>query len=325
MANQTDRVRHATVVACDGVLGTSLGITTDLYALLETQLSMSGKSLTSELVSVDGQPVTSAGKMVVQVSASIEAIEHTDLVMLPSFWGDVDSIIKKESNLIPWLQKQYENGAILVAHATAVFFLAKAGILDGKKATTHWVYINKLEKMFPNINVCRDRHITTEENIYCSAGLSSAMDLGMHLVEHIWGEKTSKVLEQNFVADFQRGYESPFIDFQGNKSHGDKVILNIQQWMEINFNKNTDLDNLAQRFGISLRSLKRHFKGATGETPLGYMQRLRIEKAKELLKKSTLAISQISNEVGYEDVSYFGNLFKRNMGKTPKQYRDSNK
>ena len=234
-------------------------------------------------------------------------------------------IIKKEYQLIPWLQEQYNNGAILVAHATAVFFLAEAGLLDGKKATTHWVYINKLAKMYPKINVCHDRHITAEDNIYCSAGLSSAMDLGMHLVEHIWGEEATKVLEQNFVADFQRGYESPFIGFDSDKSHGDKVILNIQQWMEINFDKNTELESLANRFGVSLRTLKRRFKNATGETPLGYMQRLRMEKAKELLKKSAFAISQISHEVGYEDVSYFGNLFKRTTGQTPKQYRDANR
>ena len=321
MTNKTPTVSHVTLVACNGVLGTSLGITTDLYALLSNFMKFNGKDFTIELVSVNGEPILTQGDLTVQIHKGIDDIEETQLVMIPPFWGDIEATLKQQNNFIPWLQKQYKNGAILVAHATAVFFLAEAGLLNGKRSTTHWMYINKLEKNYPKINVCRQQHITAEDNIYCSAGLSSAMDLGLHLIEHLWGKKLAKILEDNFVADFRRGYESPLIDFDGEKHHGDKIVLKIQQWMELNFTKSTDLETLSKRFEISLRSLKRRFKIATGETPLGYQQRLRIEKAKILLKADALAISQVSHAVGYEDISYFGSLFKRTTGLTPNQFR----
>lgn len=317
------KVNHASLVVCNQILGTGLGITSDLYALLQILIQARGGQLDYDIVSTHGQNIQTAGAIEVSINQSIEQIESTDLVMLPAFWGSVSEVLAKEASLIPWLVEQYDAGALLVAHGTSVFFLAEAGLLDYKSATTHWAYFNEFEKRYPKVNLLKKRFITANDRLYCSGGISSAMDLGVHLVEKLWGEEIAKELDKNFLSDFKRGYHSQFIDFDGQKFHQDEAILEIQQWMELNYSKLVDLENVAQRFGLSLRSLKRRFKSATGEPPLQYMQRLRLERAKELLKHSSKPISQISFEIGYEDLSYFSQLFKRQVGVTPGAYRKS--
>lgn len=314
--------RHATLVACNQILGTAYGVTTDLYVFIQALLQQQGEQLDYVMASLDGKPVTTAGQLVLNIDQSIEDVERTDVIMLPAAWGDVDQLIAEAEPLIPWLQKQYEQGAIIVAHATAVFYVAQAGLLDGKAATTHWVYHDVFQKKFPAVNLCRERFITASDRIFCSGNLSAAMDLGIYLVEKFWGEAIAMEADRSFMTGFKRSYPQQFIDFEGQKGHQDEMILKVQEWMEVNYASSVELEKLSERFGLSLRSLKRRFKLATGEPPLQYMQRLRVDRAKELLRQSKLSVNEIAFEVGYDDVSYFSKLFRRHVGDTPGVFRN---
>ena len=323
MSEKSHPIKHATLVFCNQTLGTSLGLSTDLYALLHFFAKQTGNGFSYDNVSVVGNTITTSGKLRVSFEKTIQDVEETDLVMLPAFWGDPSQILKENEDLIPWLIQQHKRGALLIAHSTSAFFLAKTGLLDNRSATTHWHYFDQFEKMFPSVQLCRQRFITASDRLYCSSGLSSAMDLGVYLVEQLWGADIANQLNQNFLIDLKRNYKPEFINVEGHKFHDDELILSIQAWLELNYTKNTDLEKIAHRFNTSVSSLKRRFKIATGETPNKYIQNLRIERAKELLKFSDLSISHVAYEVGYEDVSYFGSLFKRLVGNTPNLYRKS--
>ncbi|OUR90495.1 hypothetical protein A9Q81_18545 [Gammaproteobacteria bacterium 42_54_T18] len=323
MTKELPPIKHATLVFCDQTLGTSLGLSTDLYALLHFFAKKTDKEFCYDNVAVTGNSITTSGRLSVSFEKSIEDIDKTDLVMLPAFWGDPLQVLKENEALIPWLIQQYQHGALLVAHSTSAFFLAQTGLLNNRSATTHWHYFEQFEKMFPAVQLCRQRFITASDRLYCSSGLSSAMDLGVYLVEQLWGVDIANQINQNFLIDLKRNYKPEFINVEGHKFHDDELILSIQSWLELNYSKNTGLDEISLRFNTSVSSLKRRFKQATGETPNKYIQNLRIERAKELLKFDDLSINLIAYEVGYEDVSYFGSLFKRLVGSTPNLYRKS--
>jgi len=314
-------IKHATLVFCDQTLGTSLGLSTDLYALLQVFAQQSGQGFSYDNVAVTGNTITTSGNISVTFEKTIQDTEKTDLVMLPAFWGDAAQILQHNHTLIPWLRQQHQQGALLVAHSTSAFFLAQTGLLKNRSATTHWLYFDQFESMFPDVQLCRQRFITASDRLYCSSGLSSAMDLGIYLVEQLWGSEIANLLNLNFLIDLKRNYKPEFINTEGHKFHDDDLILSIQNWLELNYTKNTNLEDIAHRFNTSISSLKRRFKLATGETPNRYIQNLRIERAKELLKFSDLTITTIAYDVGYEDVSYFGSLFKRLTGNTPNVYR----
>ncbi len=315
------KINHATLVFCDKTLGTSLGLLTDLYALLHYFAEQSGQSFTYDTVAVAEKTVTTSGHVSVSFDKTIDDIIQTDLVMLPAFWGDPSQVLEKNASLMPWLVKQHEQGALLVAHSTSAFFLAQARLLDNRSATTHWFYFDKFEELFPQVNLRRQRFITANDRLYCSSGLSAAMDLGIYLIEQLWGADIAGRINQSFLVDLKRNYKPEFINIEGHKFHDDELVLSIQSWLELNFSAAIDLVGLAQRFNTSVSSLKRRFKSATGETPTKYVQNLRVDRAKELLKFGSLTVAQISYDVGYEDVSYFGGLFKRSVGETPVQYR----
>ena len=321
MTKEIASIKHATLVFCDQTLGTSLGLSTDLYALLHFFAKQTDKAFSYDNVAVTGNTITTSGKLTVSFEKSIEDIDETDLVMLPAFWGDPLQVLRENETLMPWLIRQHQQGALLVAHSTSAFFLAKTGLLNNRSATTHRHYFDQFEKMFPTVQLCRQRFITASDRLYCSSGISSAMDLGVYLVEQLWGADIANQINQNFLIDLKRNYKPEFINVEGHKFHDDELILSIQSWLELNYTKNTDLNEISRRFNTSVSSLKRRFKQATGETPNKYIQNLRIERAKELLKFGELSINLIAYEVGYEDVSYFGSLFKRLVGNTPNAYR----
>jgi transcriptional regulator GlxA family with amidase domain len=130
------------------------------------------------------------------------------------------------------------------------------------------------------------------------------------------------VCAKAFLVDPHRDSQAPYAIFQPRKGHGDEKILRAQQWLEANYGDNVVIDELAARVGISPRHFKRRFRKATGETPLGYLQNVRIEAAKEKLANTRDNVNEITYRIGYEDSSTFRRLFKKHTGISPREYRD---
>tara|TARA_B110000444_G_C18814644_1_gene584472 strand:- start:1168 stop:1878 length:711 start_codon:yes stop_codon:yes gene_type:complete len=223
--------------------------------------------------------------------------------------------------MMNWLVEQYAAGSILCSIVTGSFFLAEAGLLNGKPATTHWRFFDEFKKRYPDIKLQRKRFITSDEKLYCTGSVNAVRDIMLHFVEQLYGESIANEIARQFTHELKRSYESLLLNEDQQRSHHDEEIIKIQEWLEQNYQTDVVISDLAEKFKLSARSLNRRFKLATNSSPLQYLQGTRIKHAKELLKQSNLAVSEVADMVGYQDASYFTSRFKKATAVTPIEYR----
>ena len=268
----------------------------------------------------DGLPIRSVNNIYIQPHCSIEKIQQTDLIIIASATY-IDRILEKNPELVPWILKHYRQGAHVASICTGAFLLAETGLLDGKSATLHWGFTEVFRKRYPKVKVMQDRMFIDHGRLYCSAGVSAGMDLTLYLVEKFCGRKSAVESAKTMVLDMGRESQAPYARFLAPKDHGDLLVIKAQEWMEQHQAEAIDYDGLAEKFRMSRRSLERRFKRATGITPLGYLQQLRVEGAKRMLEEGTLTFNEITYRVGYEDISFFRKIFVRLTGLRPKEYQ----
>ncbi len=272
------------------------------------------------IASADGQPIRCANDVLVQPHCSIEAIQQTDLLVIASATY-IDHILEKNPELLPWIRRQFDQGAHVASICTGVFLLAETGLLDGKSATLHWGYAQMFLNRYPQIQLQTDKMILDQGRLYCSAGTNAGLDLSLYLVEKFCGRKAALESAKTMVLDLGRESQMPYSRFLISSEHGDQIVIKAQNWLEQHQTESIDYEFLAIKLGLSRRSMERRFKQATGVTPLGFLQQLRVEKAKRLLEECDLSFNEITYEVGYEDISFFRKIFVRLTGLRPKEYQ----
>jgi len=272
------------------------------------------------IVSADGEPIRCANNVSVQPHSSVQAIQHTDLLVIASA-TDVDQILEKNPELVPWIRTQFDQGAHVASICTGVFLLAETGLLDGKSATLHWGYAQMFRDRYPQVRLQTDKMILDQGRLYCSAGTNAGLDLSLYLVEKFCGRKAALESAKTMVLDLGRDSQRPYNHFLISTEHGDRTVIKAQKWLEQHQTESIDYEHLAAKFGLSRRTLERRFKQATGATPLVYIQQLRVEKAKRLLEAGSFSFNEITYQVGYEDISFFRKIFVRLTGLRPKEYQ----
>ena len=247
-----------------------------------------------------------------------------DIIYLPAMWRNPRPVVRSNPELIQWLRWQYEQGAIINATGTGVWFTASTGLLDAKPATTHWYFFERFARDFPNVQLKRQHFITTAGNLYCAGSINALTDLTLHHVHRFYGRDVAEHLSHHFSHEVRQPFDELSFSSERNTNHPDELVLQIQLWMQNNLGKtNVSLAHLAGLFGMSPRNLSRRFKEATNMTPIAYLQNQRVIAAKELLQSSSLSIKEIAYRVGYLDVSYFSKLFKQLAALTPREYRST--
>lgn len=272
------------------------------------------------IASADGRPIRCANNVLIQPHCGIDEIDRSDLIVISSATG-IEQILQKHPNLIPWLIAQYDHGAHLASICTGVFLLAETGLLDGKTATLHWGYAKMIRKRYPLVKLQQNRMFIDHGRLYCSAGVNAGLDLTLYLVEKLCGRPKAVQSAKTMLLDLGRTRQTPYESFLATKDHGDPLIIKAQKWIEDHHTRPIDYDGLARKYRLSRRSLERRFKQATGVTPLGYLQHLRVETAKELLETGSQTFNEITYQVGYEDISFFRKIFVRLTGLRPREYQ----
>ena len=315
-------LKHVTFYGCTPTLSLGLGLAQDVWAFASyMQKKVLGQGITIELITLDGQPLKSFSGMQVPADGDISAIPETDLVVLHALWGDPESTLQEQTALWPVLRKWHEAGIPILAYTTGSFLLAEAGLLDNRICTTHWHQHQRFEKRYPNVDFRKERYITATGELYCTAGMNAATEVIVHLLSRLSCPEVAKAIEEMFLIDFRREYASEFIAVGGQTYHHDDSILLVQQWMEIHFPTPINLAQLADRANMSLRTFKRRFKDATGETPMQFLQILRLEQGKDMLRHTHRNVAEVAWSIGYEDPGHFNRLFKRHFGTTPARWR----
>ncbi len=273
-----------------------------------------------EVVTPDGLPASCLNGVRIAPHCAMDEVEQSDLVIVSAIL-DIEKTMAEQGDVIPWLKKMYASGAHLASVCSGSFVLAETGLLDGKVATTHWGLASIFRQRYPQVRLKPERLITDAGDIYCSGAFNSCIDLAIYLVEKFYGHGVAVECAKALVHDIGRVDQTPYTPFLFQHSHNDAEVLEIQRDMETRFNDEFDVVNLAQRFGMGRRTLERRFKAATGDTPLVYLQRVRVEQAKKILETQSKTFDEISYGVGYENSSFFRRVFMKHTGLRPSEYR----
>lgn len=248
------------------------------------------------------------------------------LIVVPAFASDWDSVLNKNRHSIDWLQQHYRAGNEIASLCVGSYFLAEAGLLDGKPCTAHWHAIDDLRQRFAQLQLQPDTVITDQDGIYTGGGAFSSLSLILYLVEKFCGHDIGVQVSKNFSIHRDHINQAHFSVFKGLNQHGDQEILKAQNFIEDHYPDNISVDQTAELVNMSKRNFIRRFKQATQLTPLDYIQRVRIEAAKKALESPSPGhannIQNLMYEVGYNDVKTFREVFKRITGVTPQDYRN---
>jgi transcriptional regulator GlxA family with amidase domain len=176
--------------------------------------------------------------------------------------------------------------------------------------------------LFPNINLQTDKLITDENGIYTNGGAYSFLNLIIYLVEKKYDRETAIYCSKVFQIEMDRHSQSAFIIFKGQKMHGDEMVKEAQSYIEAKLNEKISMEKLSAKFSVGRRNFDRRFIKATGNTPLEYLQRVKIESAKRAFETSRKTINEVMYDVGYADVKAFREVFKKITGMSPLEYRN---
>lgn len=317
-----------TIVGFDNALASSITGAIDMFALAGVAWERIHQQRIEprfkvNLASIDGASIKCINNNVLLPTVKLEDVVSSNIVLVPTIGGDIDSVLQQTRGLLPELIRLHRSGSDIASNCTGAFLLANAGLLDNHIATTHWGYAEQFQHMFPRVNLQANQLITQDRQFFCAGGGMAWYDLVLRLIERYCGHRTAADTAKSHVIDFARGQQTAYAPLHRRKFHHDKDILALQDWLEQNYAQPNFINDLAARSALTPRTLNRRFKQATGQTTQSYLQSLRIEQAKRLLENSDLPISEIVIRVGYEDLSSFARLFKRLTGLSPGYYRTS--
>jgi len=261
------------------------------------------------------------GLFSVRPHVNISAITKTNLVIIPSLNHNYENALQGNTSLIKWIEQQYIKGAEVASICTGAFMLAATGLLDGKRCSTHWAVTENFRRMFPKINLQTDQLITDENGIYTNGGAYSFLNLMIYLIEKYYDRQTAINCSKVFQIEMDRNSQSSFAIFTGQKKHDDEMVKKAQAIIEGKLDEKISVESLSSRFAVGRRTFDRRFIKATGNTPLEYSQRVKIESAKKALEVSRKTINEIMYEVGYSDVKAFREVFRKITGMSPLEYK----
>jgi transcriptional regulator GlxA family with amidase domain len=261
------------------------------------------------------------GLFTVKPQTNIFAISKTDLIIIPSLNHNYYKAVKENKQMIDWVAQQYKKGAEVASICTGAFMLASSGLLDGHSCSTHWAAEGTFRNMFPEVHLAPDKLITDENGIYTNGGAYSFLNLIIYLVEKYYDRQTAIYCSKVFQIEIDRQSQSAFTIFTGQKMHGDEMVKEAQAYIESNLHEKISVEQLSSKFATGRRNFDRRFIKATGNTPVEYAQRVKIESAKKAFETSRKTINEVMYDVGYSDVKAFREVFRKITGMSPLEYR----
>ncbi len=317
-------MKHISILVPQESVLTSITDPRYMFTAVNEFLMKAGKEplFKVQMVGLSPEVLLNQGSFSVHTDVLMKDVKKTDLVVVPALSGDLKKALELNKDFMPWIIAQYENGAEVASLCIGAFLLASTGLLNGKTCSTHWIYANEFRDMFPDVTLVDDRIITEQDRLYSSGGAASYWNLLLYLVEKYTDRQTAIFASKFFAIEIDRKSQSPFIMFNGQKQHEDEPIRKAQEYIENNIMERITIDELAGKFAIGRRHFERRFKKATNNTPVEYMQRVKIEAAKKQLETSRKNVSEVMYEVGYSDTKAFRTVFKKITGLSPVDYKN---
>jgi transcriptional regulator GlxA family with amidase domain len=275
----------------------------------------------TQIASPGGKPFLCSNRITLHADCDIAEVTTTNILLIPTIGGDIDTVLQKQQGLLPHLQRLANTRCDMVSNCSGAFLLAKAGLLAQRRATTHWGYAEKFKTMFPDVLLNEKQLITQDAQFYCAGGGLSFQDMCLMLIERYAGRDTANQVAKAHVINRQSGFQETYANFHRYKTHKVNVLIEIQEYIETHYDKRLSVDSLAKDKNLTVRTLHRQFKTHVGVSPVQYIQAVRIENAKRLLEQGLTTVKRLPSLVGYDDLASFTRLFKSYTGHTPASYR----
>ena len=270
------------------------------------------------------EPVVSAGPMRIGTDHGIEAAAGADTIVVP---GRNDVTVGTSEDVLHTLKSAYAAGTRIASICSGAFTLAEAGLLDGKRATTHWLAADLFRATFPTVDLDPDVLYVDEGQVLTSAGASAGLDLCLHMVARDYGATVAAYAARLAVAPLHRsGGQAQFIlrntapaKHIAERSELDDVLV----WIEQEAHRDLTLGDIAKRAVMSVRTLNRRFQAETGQTPMQWVTGVRVRHAQQLLEGTAHGVEKIGRDVGFSSPANFREQFRRLTGVAPQSYRNT--
>lgn len=279
------------------------------------------------LVSPDGIPFRDANGRLVHPEASWADLPAPDIAIVPHLYlpklGPLPDYVATAAD---YLRQVHEAGGLVTSVCSGTLVLAQAGLLDGAEAATHWGYYDVMARLFPQVRIRRESILVPAgrgHRIITSGGTAAWGELLLYLISRLVSPTDAAHVSRLWLLRPAADADLRYAVLAAGRTHGDALVAEAQAWVATNYADPNPVASMAARVGLGERSLHRRFRRATGQSPLAYIQTVRIEEAKQMLETSDAPVDEIAAEVGYNEASSFRALFRRQVGVTASDYRRS--
>ncbi|MFJ7175557.1 GlxA family transcriptional regulator [Streptomyces massasporeus] len=268
--------------------------------------------------SLDGAPVRTSSGLTLVPDESLAGAKDPDVLLVPGGPGS----LRPDPRLVDWVRERGPRAARLVSVCTGAAVLAGAGLLDGRRATTHWAYCDRLAREHPAVEIDPDPVYVRDGHISTSAGVTAGIDLALALVEEDLGRDAALTIARHLVVFLRRpGNQAQFSAQLAAQTAQREPLRDVQRWITDHPDADLSVDTLADRARLSPRHFARAFRAETGMAPGRYVDRVRLEHARRLLEDTAGGVEEIARTSGYGTPEAMRRAFVRTLGTPPAEYR----
>jgi AraC family transcriptional activator FtrA len=305
------------VLAYDGLCTFEFGVAVEVFGLPRPE--MGDDWYRFAVAAVDEGELRATGGIRILADGDLSLLEHADLIVVPG-WRGMDS--RCRSSLCDALRQASARGCQVMSICSGVFVLAASGLLDGRRATTHWRYIETLKSRFPAIDVVEDVLYQDEGDILTSAGSAAGIDLCLHVVRRDYGmEAANRVARRLVIPPHRDGSQTQQLSRPVAQLRESQRFGQLFDFLHQHLAQPHSVDSLSRRVGMSQRTFLRRFQDATGTTPTRWLLNERLLRAKDYLENSRLSIDSIAEQTGFGQAATLRHHFRQHFALSPAQYR----
>jgi AraC family transcriptional activator FtrA len=307
--------RTVAALAYDGLCTFEFGIVVELFGLPRPTMK---SWYNFKVCGLESGPLRAVGGLTVTPEEGIEQLHRAGTIVIPG-WRDPKEC--PPARLIDALRRAHQRGARLVSICSGAFVLAATGLLNGKRATTHWRYTDELARMYPEIRIQPDVLYVDEGDVLTSAGSAAGIDLGLHIIRRDFGTSVANQVARRLVMQPHRdGGQAQFIE-RPVADEDSPWLSKLLEWAQRRLAEDLPTERLARQVAVSKRTLTRRFIETTGMSPGEWVTGLRIARAKELLETTTLAVEEVADKCGFGSAFALRHHFRKRLQTSPLAYR----
>ena len=308
--------RRVAALVYRGLCTFEFGIVVEVFALPRPELQVPWYSFT--VCSIEPGPLTAMGGITIRAQSGLSGLRRAGTIVIPG-WRNADETPPR--SLLSAIQQAYQQGARLVSICSGVFVLAAAGLLDGKRVTTHWRYAERLARRFPRVRVEPDVLYIDEGRILTSAGSAAGIDLCLHIVRSDHGaEIANQVARRLVVPPHREGGQSQYVSLPLPPDNV-QGLARLLEWAQRNLHRPLTVVDLARRAAMSPRSFSRHFLAETGTTPHRWLTHQRLLAVQRRLETTEASIDEIAYQTGMQTAETLRHHFRKSLQISPTTYR----